>query len=99
MTPYTPTDAQLEWAARLLCVAQGVNADALSEWPDFHFVWEHETPQARRLLAEFERQEVKVTKAFPVPIPDDNWGDWTPDAKDVWFKAHDAAPLCPESDQ
>ena len=60
MTKYTP--GQIEWAARLLCKSQGINPDQLSEWPDYHFVWEHETPQARRLLAELERQGVRVFK-------------------------------------
>ena len=47
MTPYTLTDKQLQWAARLLCVALNYTPDKLDVLM---------MNAARRLLAELERQ-------------------------------------------
>ena len=84
-----PTDKQLEWAGRLLCVVNDLNPDgrtAIDGVPE----WKHPATlaEARRLLAELERQGVKATTRPDVI-------DRRPFmADDVW----DASPICPDAE-
>lgn len=87
------TAKQEEWAARLLCVADGLDPDenmlpssvlVSPQWQDPEVL-----KAGRRLLAELERQGVKVTSH----LTPSKTGRQT-----FWHEDHDAAPICPDAD-
>ena len=91
-----PTDKQLEWTARLLCVAENVDPDGpdkdLSRSFQFPDNWEMRLKAARRMLAELERQGVKATPSHGLWLcaNDDLVGD-----QETWEIWHNRAPICP----
>lgn len=92
MTDYT--EKQLEWAARLLCVAHGIKPDKPATESDP--MWRCHLRNARRLLDELQRQGVKVTSR-KMPAPEDA-DSWHPLVVRSWIDAHDYHPVCPEAE-
>ena len=89
-----PTDRQIEWAARVLCAAwlnedpdDGIDEDG-NRCP----LWESYTKEARRFLAELERQHLKVT-------PDMQRKGMTIGEACDWEVLHARFPVCPDADQ
>ena len=84
------TDGQLEWAARVVCAIDGIDADH----PSLHLRdmptprWTFKLRAARRLLAELERQGVKAM-SFE-------------DGRQVgfvdWKERFYHSPICPDAD-
>ena len=94
MTDFTPQ--QLEWAARLLCVAHGIDPDA-QDYKEKCAWQERDTlEEARRLLAELERQRVRAMTArhvsMCVPLALD------PEHEAFLESAFQAAPICPDAE-
>ena len=103
-----PTDKQLEWAARLLCVAfSDLDPDRVIESAQDRYkgaAWSHPLRllQARRLLAELERQGVKMltdtatTRMVNYAI--EASGTCHRTEMSDWALMHDGAPICPNAD-
>lgn len=93
MTEYTP--GQIAWAARLVCMSTGIDPDCTHH--TYPALWHTYEDDARRLLAELERQQVK---AVPNSMPDTPEGNentgWTHETVRLYSTVYACFPVCPE---